>query len=55
MARRWQMPAKTSSKPDRQIRRRALWGAARVWENIGGLEGKGRRRKEGTDNKESSC
>lgn len=30
----------------------ALWGAARVWECIGGLEEKGRRRKEGTDNKE---
>lgn len=55
LARQWQMPAKNSELPRQANQARALWGAARVQECIGGLEEKGRRREEGTDNKERAA
>lgn len=47
--------SKNSKQPRQAIQAWALWGAARVWECIGGLEEKGRRREAGTDNKERAA
>lgn len=47
--------SKNSEQPRQANQAWALWGAARVWECIGGLEEKGRRREEGTDNKERAA